>query len=128
MLVEPPNAYRVSGALMIASGLINASVAAVWVLSLFVVCVGLLWIVPMAIGLGEAVVGLLLVLGVPIRFGRAAALIGLVNGALLLSPPSVALEVLAFVFLQQDGSQRYVALPSPTDPARSPRPDGEETG
>jgi hypothetical protein len=112
---EPPNAYRLSGAMMIGSGVINAGMAAMWVLGLGFLCVGLLWIVPLAVAIGEVVVGLLAVLGVPIRFGPIAAVVGIVNGTLLFSFPAVALQIVALVFFQQEDSLRYVALPGPAN-------------
>jgi hypothetical protein len=96
---------------MIVSGLCNAGLAVVWVLSLGWMCVGLLWIVPFAVALGEMLVGLLIVLGVPLRFGPAAAAIGIVNGALLFDPPAVVMQVLAMIFVNQDEAHRFVALP-----------------
>ena len=112
---ETPSTYRLSGLLMIGSGLMNAGLAAIWVLSLGLLCIGLLWIVPMAVAFGEVVVGLLLVLGVPVRFGPVAAVAGIVNGTLLFSPPAVVMQVLALVFLNHDESRRFVALTGPTD-------------
>jgi hypothetical protein len=102
---------------MIVSGALNAGLAIVWVLSLGWMCVGLLWIVPFAVAIGEALVGLLIVLGVPLRFGPAAAAIGVLNGALLFDAPAVMVQVLAMVFLNQDEARRFVALPSPAGPS-----------
>jgi hypothetical protein len=117
---EPPSPYRVAGALMIVSGLLNGGLAVVYVLSLAFVCVGLLWIVPLALAIGEALVGLLMVLGVPMRFGTVAAVAGIVNGALLFDAPAVAMQVLAMMFLNHDEARRFVALPQPGAPSRGP--------
>jgi hypothetical protein len=118
---DPPGAYRVSGALMIGSGLLNAGMALVWVFALVWVCVGLLWIVPFAVALGEVLVGLLMVLGVPLRFGPAASVVGIVNGTLLFSVPSVAMQLVSVVLLHQEDSRRFVALPGAKEQEGPPR-------
>jgi hypothetical protein len=129
---EPPSTYRVAGGLMIGSGLMNGGLALVWVLSLGLMCVGLLWIVPFAVAVGEVLVGLLMVLGVPVRFGPVAAVAGIVNGTLLLSPPAVVMQVTALVFLRYDEALRFVALTGPTEseagPAHGRAPPGDRPG
>lgn len=108
-----PQTYRLAGAAMVAAGSFNALFAAYVVLTLGVVCIGLAWVVPLAVALGEVLVGALVLSGLPLRFARPAAAVGIVNASLLFDPAGIALEAAALVLLSLDECRDWVALPPP---------------
>lgn len=52
--------YRVSGALMFLSGLLNAFTSFIWFITMIWVCVGVLWLIPMAIAALQVIGGLVM--------------------------------------------------------------------
>lgn len=112
-VVQPPADYRLAGAMILAAGALDLAVSSLFVLSLGIVCVGFAFVVPLAVALGEMTVGILAVAGVPMRFARTAAVVGVVNASLLFDAPAVLLQVLALVWLNRETSRAFVALPGP---------------
>ena len=71
--------YRASGGVMVLSGLFNALAAFFWFISLVWVCVGVFWLIPLAIALTEVGVGILmLVTGRKFKLTAFMPLLGLV--------------------------------------------------
>lgn len=68
---------RVSGGAMLVSGLFNAVVAFLWFITMIWVCVGVFWLVPMAIALAQVTAGIVLVAtGRPMKILAFASLMG----------------------------------------------------
>ncbi len=112
---DVPAQYRAAGALMVASGVMNLMVGAIWFLSLVWMCVGVYWLVPMAFAIGEIVVGLLALWGIRMRFARAAAVMGAINGVLLFDVYAIAMQGVAFVLQLQPDVAGWLALEDRVD-------------
>ena len=52
-----PNEYTNAGALLLVAGVLNLVIGATLLVSLLLACVGVFWVVPMAVGLGEIAMG-----------------------------------------------------------------------
>lgn len=71
--------YRVSGATMVLSGLFNGFLSFVWFFSLIWVCVGVFWLIPMALAACNIGVGILmLVTGRQFKMAAFAPFMGLI--------------------------------------------------
>jgi hypothetical protein len=71
--------YRVSGAMMVISGLFNGLMSCLWVLSFIWVCVGVFWFIPMILALAEIVIGIVMIAtGRQVKLTAFAPFLGLV--------------------------------------------------
>ena len=105
---KPPIEYQVSGLLMVAAGLFNGFMSLIWFLSLIMLCVGVLWLIPMAIALGEVIVGLLVLAGVRLPGLQVMAVLGAVNSVFLCNIWGMLFEGGAAVLQFQPKVQAYL--------------------
>ena len=85
---------RVAGLMMVISGSLNAAVALLWVLSLIWVCVGLLWLIPLAAAIVEVVTGLcMMILGRQGNWGGIVAVLSSSMAMTCFNPVSVLLDL-----------------------------------
>lgn len=72
--------YRVSGGAMVLSGLFNGLMSLVWVLSFIWVCIGVLWLIPLALAVCNVIVGvLMLATGRQFKLAAFAPVMGLIS-------------------------------------------------
>ena len=71
--------YRVSGGMTLLSGLFNGLLSAIWFLSMIWVCVGVFWLIPMAIALAQVLLGgLMLATGKQFKLTAFVPMLGIV--------------------------------------------------
>jgi hypothetical protein len=84
--MDAPKAYKDGGVAVLVSGIFNVMTAGIWVLSLFWICIGFFWLIPMAIGAWQAWVGYQMMQGQPNGQAKTASIAGIVAGVLNLNP------------------------------------------
>jgi hypothetical protein len=87
--MEAPKAYKDGGTAIMISGILNIMTGGVWFLSLFLVCVGFMWLIPMGIGAWQGWVGYQMMQGKPQPSGKMAAIAGIVAGMFNFNPLAI---------------------------------------
>ena len=100
---------------MLASGAMNLLVAGIWFLSLVWLCIGVYWLIPMALAVGEMLVGALALAGIRMRFGRVAAVVGALNGLMLLNVYATTLQGVALALQLLAPVPEWLALEDRVD-------------
>ena len=116
---DVPAQYRVAGALMLASGVTNLMLGAIWFLTLVWVCIGVYWLVPMSFAVGEIIVGTLAMAGVRMRFARIAAVVGAFNGLFVFNVYGVTMQGVALVLQLVTPVPEWLALEDGVDSHRT---------
>lgn len=88
--MEAPKAYKDSGVAIMVSGIFNVMTSGIWVLSLFWICIGFFWLIPMAVGAWQAWVGYQVMQGQPNANAKNASIAGIVAGVLNMNPIAIA--------------------------------------
>lgn len=88
-----------AGALMIVSGLLTVLASSALFLSFVWVCVGIVWLLPLAVGIGEIAVGAAIMGGQPNNRVRAVSVLGILSALACGNLIGVALEVGSLVMV-----------------------------
>ncbi len=107
--------FQVAGVCMILSGIITTCLALVFMVSFLLVCVGVLWLAPAAVGVLEVLYGVALFRGKPRARTKRVAILGLVGALCTANLFGLILE--GFVLLALKTDELASALPPP--PAKS---------
>lgn len=99
--MDTPADYKNAGICNLVAGIVNVGLAGIWVLSLIWVCVGLLWLVPMAIGAWQAWVGYQMMQEQRDPNARNAALVGMVVSVVNCNLIALACSVVGWVMLDK---------------------------
>jgi hypothetical protein len=97
--MEAPQPYKTAGLLNLVGGLFNITTGLVWTLSLLLVCVGVFWIVPMAMGAFQLFIGIGMQSGKLNGNAKLATIMGIVAGVLNFNPVTIILSVIAYMQL-----------------------------
>lgn len=108
MQVQTPMEYQISGMLMVISGLFNGFLAFIWFIMLIWVCVGVMWIIPMMIALGEVLVGVMVLTGARVPAVQVMSILGLVNSLILFNMWGAVFEGIATVLQFQPKVRGYL--------------------
>lgn len=95
--MEAPKEYKDGGLAILVSGVFNIMTAGIWILTLIWVCVGILWVIPLAIGCWQAFVGLQVYQGKPQPSAKMAAIAGIVAGVFNVNPIAILGGVLGMM-------------------------------
>ncbi len=107
--MEAPKAYTESGALTILSGALNIITGGLLFLMLIWVCVGVMWLVPMAIGVFQIVVGLSMNKGTPHAMAKRIGVVGIVAGVCNMNPLAIGASVLTMLNVKKPEVAGYLA-------------------
>ncbi len=130
--MQPPSDYKNAGTMMIVSGALNvvtsAGILIGLALSLIGLCVAPIWLVTLAGGVMEVVVGVTISQGKPSRMGLSASVVGLVSSVCCGNMVGMILEILAMVNLGKPEVGAWLADPGHAGvfPPRGGRPQGIE--
>ncbi len=105
---EIPREYQQAGQMQMAAGAINALTSAVWVMAFLVVCVGLLWVVPLLMSLGQAYLGYRMSKGDRIKNPMMVGALGLVAAFFNMNPIPGALTAFGWHLLTQPPAKAYL--------------------
>ena len=140
---RPPSDYTNAGTMMLISGIFNVLISAGIIvglaLSLIGLCVAPIWLVTLAGGVYEIVVGIGIMQGNRSRLGLSASVVGLVSAVVCGNVFGMILEILAMVSLGKptvaawlDDPGHAPELPGPADfpptPQRRAGPSVSWTG
>jgi hypothetical protein len=87
--------------LMMVGGVLNAVTSFFWFISLIWVCVGIFWLVPLAVGAWQAWVGYQMNSGQRQPSAKMAAIAGLVSGVFAMNPIPIVASLLAMTKVQK---------------------------
>lgn len=104
-----PESYKQAGLGNVVGGVLNVLTAGVWFISLIWVCVGILWLVPMALGAAQAWFGYQMHEGKPVENGKLWGIIGIVCGLFNFNPISTVASVLAMMKAGEPDSIAYLS-------------------
>lgn len=99
MVPDRPQEYTTAGVLMLVSGITNVVFSMVWVLSCLMICVGVLWFIPMVVGVLEIITAVSMMNGKPRHNGQITAGIGLLAGIASLNVVSICCQAVALGLL-----------------------------
>lgn len=105
---QVPMEYQISGLLMLISGVFNGFLAMMWFFVFIWVCIGVMWIIPMCVALGEVIVGILVLAGVRMPGLQVMSILGLVNSLLLFNMWGSVMEGVAVVLQFQPKVKGYL--------------------
>jgi hypothetical protein len=95
--MQAPSDYKTSGLFMLISGALTILASLGWIGGLIWVCVGALWVLPLAAGVFEILTGLAVYQGQYKANAKTVSLIGIVAALLCGNVIGIVLEVLAVV-------------------------------
>lgn len=95
--MDAPKPYVDSGALTILSGAMNILIGGLLFLTLIWVCIGVFWLVPMAVGVFQIVVGLAMSKGRPHPAAKHIGLIGIIASGLNFNPLGLGAAVITML-------------------------------
>ncbi len=93
--MDAPNDYKNAGLMLIISGGFNALSSLLMVMMLIWFCIGVLWLIPLAMGVYQVVIGIAMQGGERKPECKNAAIMGIVAGAINLNPLPMILAFLA---------------------------------
>ena len=96
-----PERSTMAGTLMIVSGVLTTLASAGFFFGLIWVCVGVFWLVPMAVGIAEIFVGAAIMGGQPTDRVRTVSALGILSALACGNLVSVALEVGSLVLVSK---------------------------
>lgn len=108
MQQQTPMEYQISGMLMVISGFFNGFLSLIWFFMLIWVCVGILWVIPMMIAVGEILVGVMVLAGMRVPVVQVMSILGLVNSLLLFNMWGAVFEGIAVVLQFQPKVRGYL--------------------
>lgn len=106
---QPPMEYQISGVLMLISGLFNGLISMIYVFMLIWVCVGVIWLIPALIALGEVIVGLMVLTGARVPGVQVVSALGILNAIMLCNIWGAVMEGVAIVLQIQPKVTGYLA-------------------
>lgn len=95
--MDIPNDYKTAGILNLVGGGLTLLVSGLYFLSLIWVCVGVVYLVPMAMGAWQAYVGFNMNNGQPQGQAKTAAIVGIVSGVLTFNIIALIASVVAMM-------------------------------
>ncbi len=93
--MDAPKSYKDAGMFNLIAGLLNVITAGVFVLALFWMCVGFLWLIPLGAGIYQTWLGFQMQSGTHTPGARNVGLIGLIASVLNFNVIAVALSFIA---------------------------------
>lgn len=106
--MQAPKSYTEAGLFTIIAGALNVLTAFGWFLGLVWFCVGLLWLVPMAIGAYQIYVGVAMQGGKPNSGAKQMGVLGLVAGIFNMNVITIVLGVLTMTKLKEPEVAGYL--------------------
>lgn len=95
--MEVPNDYKNAGLMTLIGGALNAITAFFWVIGFIWLCVGVLWVVPLAMGIYQVVVGIAMQNGQPHAHAKLAPILGIVAGVFNFNPFPIVLGIISLM-------------------------------
>jgi hypothetical protein len=96
---QPPQDYKTTGIFMLVSGILSILASLAFIASLIWICVGAFWVLTLAAGIFEVIVGAAAMSGKYQANAKTVSIIGIVGGILCGNIVGAVLEVLAMVNL-----------------------------
>jgi len=95
--MNAPSDYKTSGLFMLISGALTILASLGWIGGLIWVCVGALWVLPLAMGVFEIITGLAVYQGTFKANAKTVSILGIVAALLCGNVIGIVLEILAVV-------------------------------
>ncbi|MBN1334468.1 MAG: hypothetical protein JXB39_00750 [Deltaproteobacteria bacterium] len=133
--MQAPSDYKTSGLFMILSGALTILASLGWIGGLIWVCVGALWVFPLAMGIFEVVTGLAVYKGQYKANAKTVSILGIVAALLCGNVIGIVLEILSVVQLGKPEVAAWMAgggtspvgvAPEPMAPPVPPPPIPDE--
>ncbi len=106
--MEAPKEYKDAGAMLMFGGALNIITAGIWVLSLIWVCIGIMWLVPMAVGAWQAFVGWKMYSGEVQGTSKIAAIAGMVSAFFNLNPIAFVCGLLGMLNVDKPDAKAFL--------------------
>ena len=106
--MEAPTEYKTAGTILLVGGILNILTAGVWILSFIWVCIGIMWIVPLAIGAWQAFVGYKAMNGEVQPSAKMAGIAGIVAGVFNLNPLAIAAGVVGMLNVDKPEAKAFL--------------------
>ncbi|MES2640931.1 MAG: hypothetical protein V4850_15685 [Myxococcota bacterium] len=106
--MQAPKSYTDAGALTILSGVMNIIVGGLLFLTMVWVCVGVLWLVPMAVGVFQVVVGISMNGGKRTSAASYISIVGIIAGVCNFNPLGIGAAVLAMLKVKEPEVAGYL--------------------
>ena len=127
--MNAPSDYKTSGLFMLISGALTILASLGWIGGLIWVCVGALWVLPLAMGVFEIITGLAVYQGTFKANAKTVSILGIVAALLCGNVIGIVLEILAVVNFGKPEVAAWMAaggVPAPMVagpfPAAAPQP------
>lgn len=106
--MEVPAQYTTAGITMLLSGVFNIVTGLMLFMTLIWACVGVLWLIPIGIGVWEIVTGVQMLQGTPQPAAKTVSIAGLVSGVLNCNPLPIGLEVASLAMLSNPETAGFI--------------------
>lgn len=106
--MDAPQDYKNAGIMMLIGGVINVMMGGLLFILYIWICIGIFWLIPMAVGLAEIVVGVMMLQGNRVPNSMIVSILGIVGGLMNCNWIAVILEILAIVFTQKPEVQSWL--------------------
>lgn len=106
--MDAPQEYKNAGIMMLIAGVINMFVGFIIFIIYIWFCIGVFWLIPMAVGLGELLVGVMMLQGKRVPNSMVISILGLIAALFNCNWIAVVLEILAIVFTQKPDVQAWL--------------------
>lgn len=103
-----PQSYQTAGILMLISGILTTLVSLGLILSLIWLCIGVFWVLTLAVGVAEIAIGAMILGGGKQPSGKVVAILGIIAGFLSGNMIGVVLEIVAVIMLSNAEVTAYL--------------------
>ena len=107
--MDAPKSYRDAGLMHLVAGILNFITAGVWVLAWIWLCVGVLWLVPMALAAWQAYVGYEMQAGRRVGQAGNMAIVGIVISFFNFNIFAIVLSALALLRSREPDVAGYLS-------------------
>lgn len=108
--MDAPQEYKTSGIFMLISGIMTVMVSLGLVFGLIWICVGVFWILTLAAGIFEIIIGVGVMNGQPKANAKTVSIIGIVAALLCGNIVGMVMEIMAVVNLGKPEVANWLAM------------------
>jgi len=108
--MDAPQEYKTSGIFMLISGIMTVMVSLGLVFGLIWICVGVFWVLTLAAGIFEIVIGVGVMNGQPKANAKTVSIIGIVAALLCGNIVGMVMEIMAVVNLGKPEVANWLAM------------------
>lgn len=106
--MDVPQPYKTAAICNIIGGVLTILTAGAVFLSLIMVCIGVLWVIPMAVGAWQVWIGIQMNSGKRIPGAATTSIVGAVTAFMTFQIISTGLGIFAYLQLQDDAAKAYI--------------------